>query len=166
MLRSLLFVSLFALLASCTNQLPESISEAQTPAPVIEQEVYHPQYDRTALQQIKWLAGNWKGKDDGRDLKQMFLFHTDNMLEVIPTEGSNQKASQFFSWKDGHYYYGQNRQWILSWISEKNIRFDPQVPGLKPMTWSRVNENKWHLIRHENTGDEIIVMERTDEITS
>ena len=88
------------------------------------------------------------------------------MLEVTPQEGSNQKASMFFSWKDGHYYYGQNRQWIVRWISEKNIRFDPLVPGLKPMTWSRVHDNEWHLVRHNDGGDEVIVMERSEGINS
>lgn len=162
MLRSLLFVFSLALLASCSNQLPEGITDPT----LVEEEVYHAQYDRSALLHLKWLAGDWKGKEAGRETKQSFLFHTNVMLEVMQTEGDNQKASQFFSWKDGHYYYGQNRQYIVTWMSEKNIRFDPLVPGLKPMTWSRVHENEWHLLRHTDKGDETIVMERISELPS
>jgi hypothetical protein len=84
----------------------------------------------------------------------------------MQSENGTPKASLYFSWKDGHYYYGQNRQWIVSWISEKNIRFDPVVPGIKPMTWSRVHENEWHLLKHTDSGDQIIVMERTEEVPS
>ena len=164
MLRSLLLVSQLVLLASCTHQLPFSNLEALAAFP--EQEIYHAQYDRSALINLKWLTGAWKGKEGGRELTQSFVFHTENMLEVSATEAGNQKAAQFFSWKDGHYYYGQNCQWIVSWISEKNIRFDPLVPGLKPMTWSRVHDNEWHFIRHTDQGDVRIVMERSDDANS
>ncbi len=162
MLRSILPLFLLALIASCANPLQVSIAEA----PVAQPEPYHSQYDRSALQSLKWLTGTWKGKESGQVIKQSFLFHTENMLEVTPTEGNSQKAAQYFIWKDGRYYYGQNRQWMVTWMSEKNIRFDPLAPGLKPMTWSRLNDDKWHLIRHESTGDEIIVMERVDEVNS
>ncbi|MDO8368618.1 MAG: hypothetical protein Q7T20_17600 [Saprospiraceae bacterium] len=162
MLRSLLFIFLVVLLGACANQLPVANPEVTA----VQQETYHAQYDRSALKSLQWLAGEWKGKDAGRIVTQSFLFHTDHILEITPTEAGNQKASQFVIWKDGHYYFGQNRQWIVTWISEKNIRFDPLNSGLKPMTWSRVNENEWHLLRHNDEGDEVITMERTDGINS
>ncbi len=161
MIRSLIFISLLSLLTSCANQLPDKVTEVDA----FETEAFHAQYDRAALQNLKWLAGSWKGKTNGKETGLSFLFHTNQMLEVMTTEGDNLKASQYFSWKDGHYYYGQNRQWIVTWISEKNIRFDPVVPGLKPMTWSRVHETEWHLLLHTESGDEVTVMERTDEMT-
>lgn len=162
MLRSLIFVCLLALITSCANQIPVSTVEVS----IQPQETFHAQYDRSALKNLKWMVGEWKGKTAGRVVTQTFLFHTDNMLEVSLTEAGNQKAAQFFSWKDGHYYYGQNRQWMVSWISEKNIRFDPVVSGLKPMTWSRVHDNEWHLLRHNDKGDEVVVMERIVEPNS
>lgn len=164
MLRSLLFVPLFALLSACSTPLPHSIAEMDS---VREDTApYHTPYDRSALQKLSWLAGTWKCKDAVSDNRQTFLFHTPQMLEVMQTEAGSQKASQFFRWKDGHYYFGQNSQWMVTWISEKNIRLDPVAPGWSPMTWSRVNEDKWHLLRHTDQGDEILVMERTDSITS
>lgn len=164
MLRSLLFFCLLVFGASCSRQMPASSTSLLTLQP--EAGLYHTPYDRAALKNLKWLEGEWKGKASGRSLKLSFLFHTDQMLEVTPQEGSTQKASMFFSWKDGHYYYGQNRQWIVRWISEKNIRFEPLVPDLKPMTWSRVHDNEWHLLRHNDGGDEVIVMERSEGINS
>lgn len=164
MLRSLFFILFLALIASCTNQLP--VANVEVTTTTAEPEPYHTQYDRSALQNLKWLTGAWKGKAEGRGIKQSFLFHTDHILEVSKTEDGNQKAAQFVVWKDGHYYFGQNRQWIVTWISAKNIRFEPLAPGLAPMTWSRVNDNTWHLLRHTTQGDETIVMERIDEINS
>ena len=162
MQRTLLFILMLGLMASCNKQLPHEAN----PVTVLEPEPYHPQYDRSALQDLKWLTGVWEGHDGSRSITQSFLFHTDNILEVTKTENGNQKDAQFVIWKDGHYYFGQNRQWVVSWISAKNIRFDPLAPGLKPMTWSRVNANKWHLIRHTEKGDETIVMGRMDGINS
>lgn len=163
MLRSLFFVALLALITSCASQLPESTATLNAGA---ASETYNISYDRSALQNLKWLTGDWKSKSAGRVNTLSFLFHTPNMLEATPVEDGNPKPSQFFSWKDGRYYYGQNRQWVVSWISEKNIRFDPVVPGLAPMTWSRVNEDKWHLLRHSEKGDEVIVMQRIDEMNT
>ena len=162
MLRTLLFICLFALIAACSNQLPFVSPEISA----VQPEPYHTQYDREALQNLKWLTGEWKGKVKGRVVTQSFLFHTEHILEVTSTDNGDQTASQFIIWKDGHYYFGQNRQWIVSWLTEKNIRFDPLVPGLMPMTWSRVNADKWHLLRHTDQGDETVVMERIDEINS
>ncbi len=162
MIRPLFFFCFVALITSCTSQLPDNIAQAA----VVEPEPYHAHYDRSALQNLKWLTGDWKGKEAGRTIKHSFVFHTDHILEIIPIEGGNQKSSQFFIWKDGHYYYGQNRQWVVTWISEKNIRFEPLVPGLAPMTWCRLNDNKWHLKRHTDKGDETIVMERASEMPS
>lgn len=161
MIRSLIFISLLSFVTSCANQLPDNGTEFKA----FEAPVYHAQYDRSALQNLKWLAGEWKGKGNGKETALSFLFHTNHLLEVLQSESGNLKASQFFSWKDGHYYFGQNRQWIITWISDKNIRFDPVVPGLKPMTWSRVHENEWHLLKHSDSGDEVTVMKRTDEMT-
>lgn len=163
MLRSLLFATVFMLLASCAQPLPGSSAETTATQ---QGEAYHAQYDRTALQSMKWLNGAWKGHEAGIEITQTFAFHPDNSLEVTITEAGSPKAVQFFSWKDGHYFYGQNRQWVVTWISEKNIRFEPLTPGLKPMTWSKVEANKWHLLRHTDQGDEVTVMERTDEISS
>ena len=162
MLRYLLFLSALALFTSCAKSLPEN-SVSITPIP---EAPYNVQYDRDALQNLKWITGDWKNKLKGKGTSFSFVFHTNQMLEVAQTEGSNTKPAQFFSWKDGHYYYGQNRQWIITWITEKNIRFDPVVPGLKPMTWSKVHDNEWHLIKHSDAGDEVIVMQRVDELPS
>lgn len=150
------------LIVSCSQPLTLS----QTIAPDAPQESRQTPYDRSALQNLKWLAGAWKCTESGHDLTQSFLFHTPQILEVSTTEAGTQKATQYFSWKDGHYYYGQSRQWILTWISDKNIRFDPTVPGLQPMTWSRVHQNEWHLIRHTDKGDETTIMVRSDLWTS
>lgn len=162
MVRSFLFLAFITLIASCTNQLPEDITEVTE----LPQDVPQPTYNRSALQKMKWMAGAWKGETAGRVIEQTFLFHTDQLLEVFQSAGNGNTASQFFLWKDGKYFYGQQQQWMVTWIGEKDIRFDPVASGVKPMTWTRLNDKKWHLIRHAPKGDETIVMERMGDIQS
>lgn len=161
MLRSLLFLVFFTLITSCTNQLPEDITDVTA-----LQQAPQTKYDRSALQKMKWLAGVWKGETDGRKLELSFLFRTNHLLEVFQSAGNSNTASHFFLWKDGKCYYGQQQQWLVTWIGEKEIRFDPVSPGIKPLTWTKLNDKKWHLIRHAAKGDETIVMERMGDIQS
>lgn len=162
MLRSFLSLVIITLITSCTNQLPEDI----TAVTELQQDVPQTKYDRSALEKMNWLVGAWKGETDGRKLEQSFLFHTNHLLEVFQSAGNSNTASHFFLWKDGKYFYGQQQQWMVTWIGEKDIRFDPVTPGIKPMTWTRLNDKKWHLIRHGVKWNETIVMERVGDIQS
>ena len=162
MSRSLLFLVFLTLIASCTNQLPEDLTDVTE----LQQDAPQTKYDRSALQKMKWLAGAWKGETDGRKLEMSFLFSTNHLLEVFQSAGNSNTASHFFLWKDGRYFYGQQQQWLVTWIGEKDIRFDPVTPGAKSMTWTRLNDKKWHLIRHAAKGHETIVMERMRNIQS
>lgn len=147
---------------SCTNCLPEGFAEIAT-----RQETAAPTaYDPAALQKMKWLSGVWEGNDAGRVMQVSALFHADSMLEITQLEGDAGTPSQQFVWKDGHCRYGSKRQWVVTWIGEKDIRFEPLVPGLQPMTWTRLNDRTWHLVRHAEKGDETVVMGRIDGIDS
>lgn len=154
MLLLLIFVT------SCRNQFPEDITDIIA----MPEGAYAARYDRSAMQKMNWLAGNWKGEEAGRVVKQSFHFRGENTLEITRMEGNGDMVSLLFSWHDGRYYFGQNRQWIITWIGDKDIRFDPLTPGLDPMTWTRLNDYQWHLVRHAPEGDETTVMERTDEM--
>ena len=162
MSRSLLFLVFLTLIASCTNQLPEDLTNVTE----LQQDAPQTKYDRSALQKMKWLAGAWKGETPDRKLEQSFLFQMDLLLESFQLAGNSNTASHFFLWKDGKYFYGQQQQWMVTWIGEKDIRFDPVTPGIKPMTWTRLNDKKWHLIRHGVKWNETIVMERVGDIQS
>ena len=160
MLRSLLFVIFIASMTACSNQLPEDITDIIA----MPENTSLARYDRTALKKIQWLSGIWKGTESGRVVRQSFQFHTNTSLEIIRMEGNGDMVSLLFSWHEGRYYYGQHRQWVVTWIGEKDIRFDPLSPGLEPMTWSRLDDEHWHLVRHSPGGDETTVMERTNEM--
>lgn len=160
MLRSLLFLSLFLFCIACRNQFPEDITDVIA----MPENASLARYDRSSLQKLQWLAGVWKGDENGRSVRQSFQFHDNNALEIIQMEANGDMVSLVFSWQSGRYYYGQNRQWVVTWIGEKDIRFDPLSPGLEPMTWTRLNDNQWHLVRHNPGGDETILMERTNEL--
>lgn len=149
-------VLLFAFALAC-RQLPPEILVSAIGLP---ENSSLARYEPSALQKMQWLAGVWKGEEGGRAVRQSFQFHDDKSLEIIRVEGNGDIASLLLSWHEGRYYYGQNRQWAVTWIGEKDIRFDPLTPGLEPMTWTRLDDRQWHLVRHAPEGDETTVMER------
>lgn len=158
MRRLSLAIFLLLFLFACQTTQPQT--EMIMPAEKIAQIRYSP----ADVQKMRWLAGIWKGEEAGRVVRQSFQFHTGNALEVIRMEGNGDMASLVFSWHDGRYYYGQNRQWVVTWIGDKDVRFDPLVPGTDPMTWTRLNDNQWHVVRHVAGGDETTLMERAEEM--
>jgi hypothetical protein len=153
-----LFCALF--LFACQNPLPDELTDVIA----LPENSSLARYDKSELQKMRWLAGIWEGEKVGRVVRQSFQFHSDNTLEVIRTEGNGEMTSLLFTWQNGRYHYGQNRQWAVTWIGKKEVRFDPLTSDGDPMTWTRLDDNRWHLVRHTPNGDETTVMERTDEM--
>ena len=149
------------LLASCAPSAKQDSELTDN----LEKSVYHARFDLGALQQVRWLQGAWKGKNGGHDLQESIRFIAGQGMEITTEDGSV-KTAMHFNWKNGHFFYGENRQWLVTWISDKNIHFDPLAPGLKPMTWSKVSDNTWHFILHGEKNDEIIEMIRCGELPS
>lgn len=101
----------------------------------------------------------WTGREGGRPVRQSFQFHGGNALETLLMEGNGEMDASPFVWREGRYYYGQQYQWIVTWIGEKDVRFDPVRTGFSPMTWTRQNDRKWLLVRHLPGGDDVTEME-------
>lgn len=142
---------LLIFLFACQNT-PPAADEIIPP-----EEEFSVRYSPSDLQKMYWLAGSWKGGE----IRQSFQFHGGNALEILLLEKGGKMETRSFTWHDGRYYYGQ---WVVTWIGEKDVRLDPVQPGLMPMTWTRLNDRKWHLVRHSPQGDEITVMESANEI--
>ena len=118
-------------------------------------------YKQGDIKKLTWLAGAWKGVEEGRTLRQLFLFHDNNTLEIMDLTKGNGFESTFLTWYEGRYYFGPNREWAVRWIGEKDIRFDPVRPGVQPMTWTRQSDHQWLLVRHA-PGQSPVLMERTE----
>lgn len=158
MLRTLSLMLLFALHSACrpsSNESEIAAVEAITPDC----------YPAEAWQKMTWLAGEWRGTDAGQVLQQSFEMYSDKHLMLHQLLGGK-TSIQGFVWKNGHYFFGQNQQWIVTWIGEKDIRFDSTRPHVSPMTWTRINAETWHLIRHNPQGDHTVVMERNPKTPS
>ncbi len=151
----LLFVLTFVCCQTVQPQNDENAVNEASPAV---------RYDITALQKMQWLAGVWKGEENGHVTRKFFQFHNDRMLEVLCANENGEMTSCLFTWYNGCYYYGTGRRWLVTWIGEKDIRFDPVLPNTEPMTWTRLNENQWHIVYHTPSGDKATLMERTDEM--
>lgn len=151
-------VLFFASLLACRHLPPEDVLSVIG----LPENSSLARYEPSALQKMQWLAGIWQGREAGRTVRQSFQFHDGKTLEIIRMQGNGDMASQLFEWYKDRYYFGQNRQWAVTWIGEKDVRFDPVVAGLESMTWTRLNDDTWHLVRHTPEGDETTVMERTE----
>lgn len=118
-------------------------------------------YTQADVKKLGWLAGAWQGMEEGHTLRQLFLFHDNSTLEVMDLTKANGFESAFLTWYEGRYYFGPNREWVVRWIGEKDIRFDPVRSDVQPMTWTRQSNDKWLLVRH-TAGQSPVVMQRTD----
>ncbi|MBV6443419.1 MAG: hypothetical protein DYG98_06025 [Haliscomenobacteraceae bacterium CHB4] len=153
------FALLLLFLFACQN--PQNTpSEESTLSEIMPPARYSPD----AVQKMRWLAGSWKSSEAGRTIRQSFQFHGGNAMEVLIIERDGSMGASDLVWREDRLYYGQNRQWTVTWIGDKDVRFDPVQPGLMPMTWTRVNDHTWHLVRHSPGGDETTVMESVDEM--
>lgn len=144
------------LLPDCQKTLPLAND------PALLEDSFFVRYAPSDLQKMRWLAGVWKGVEAGRPIRQSFQFHGSNALEILFLDKNGDMNTTALMWDDGRYYFGQYRQWVVTWIGEKDVRFDPLSPGLSPMTWTRLNSQKWHLVRHAPGGDETTVMESAE----
>lgn len=119
-------------------------------------------YSLADLRKLDWLAGSWTGKDAGRNFHILFQFHDDQSVEVFNFDEMKGSTMSLLSWYEGRFYFGSNRQWVISWIGEKDVRLDPAVYGVEPMTFTRLNDHQWHWIRHTVDGDEATLLERSE----
>ncbi len=158
MLRTICFLLLTLVVVSCQTVQPQN--EENT----VLEEAPAVRYKPSSLQKLQWLAGIWKGEESGNTIRWSFQFHNDQMLEVICSKENGEMDACTFSWYQGSYYYGADRRWVVTWIGEKDIRFDPVQSDDSPMTWTRLNDRQWHIIRHTPAGDKATLMERTDEM--
>jgi hypothetical protein len=141
----------------------------QSPQPpmdetILSENAFFANYPPSDLQKMRWLAGSWKGVEFGKPIRQSFQFHGGNALEILSLYKDGEQETFSFAWHEGRYYYGRYRQWVVTWIGEKAVRLDPIQSGLSPMTWTRLNDKKWHLVRHAPGGDEVTVMENAEEM--
>jgi hypothetical protein len=114
-------------------------------------------YQAADIQKMQWLAGAWKSKTISHLLCQ---FHHTQALEIMDLGGTACPIAGWLKWQNERYYFGNQNQWVVSWIGEKDIRFDAVTAGAVPaMTWVRHTSDKWLLIRHLKTGDEVTIME-------
>ncbi len=155
---ALLFV-IAALLSACqTSEIPDALTTIVPPP--------HRTYEQNDAQKMQWLAGMWKSTAARSPMQMLFQFHQQNALEVADFSGSNNPVSGWLVWQNGRYYFGDSRQWTVTWIGEKDIRLDPVQPNstVQPMSWVRQSADRWLLVRHLRSGDEVTTMERTGEM--
>ena len=127
------------------------------PAPTVR-------YTQSDIRKIRWIEGAWESTQPGRPVRQNFQFHPDNHLEISDIDDSAEPRTTMLTWHEGCYYLGENRDWVVTWIGEKDVRFEPTRPGKYPFTWTRFGENQWYHVSHRPDGDRPVLMQRISEL--
>ena len=117
-------------------------------------------YTKADIQKIHWIKGAWKSTQPEQAIQQNFQFHPDNTLEITEIGHTGGTLSSLLMWHEGCYYLGDNREWVVTWIGEKDVRFEPTRPGRDAFTWTRFGEDQWYHVSHQPRGDQPVLMHR------
>lgn len=151
---ALLFTTAFACRPTAQNAPKEIVMEE---APVVR-------YKKADIRKLRWIKGAWESTQPGQPVRQNFQFSPDNTLEITEIGDSETPNSTMLTWYNGCYYLGENRDWVITWIGEKDVRFEPTRPGKNPFTWTRFGENQWYHVSHTPGGDRPVLMQRIGEL--
>ncbi len=121
-------------------------------------------YTQADIRKIRWIEGNWESTQLERPIKQHFQLSPDNSLEISETGNSSESFSTLLTWHEGCYYLGDNREWVVTWIGEKDVRFEPTRPGQNAFTWTRFGEDQWYHVSHTPRGDKPVLMQRIADV--
>ncbi|MBL7783282.1 MAG: hypothetical protein JNM22_18775 [Saprospiraceae bacterium] len=157
LLLSLLLTASFA----CRQSADLPVAAAAIQSTVTIPDVRYTQND---IRKLRWIEGAWESTQPGKPVRQSFHITDDFQLEINDISDQGEPASTMLSWYEGHFYLGENRDWVVTWIGEKDVRFDPVRPGKLPFTWTRFGENQWYHVSHHSEGDRPVLMQRTDEV--
>ncbi len=119
-------------------------------------------YTAGDLRKLNWLAGDWATTGKSKQ-RLLYMFHGTERLEVMDLRDSDSDMASWFTWRDGRYYFGKNQQWVVTWIGNKDIRFDPVQPNVDAMTWTRQGNEKWYCVKHRASGDQVLLFERQEQ---
>lgn len=121
-------------------------------------------YTKADIQKIRWINGLWESTQPGKPVKQSFQLNSDNTLEIMDISISGASLSSLLAWHAGCYYLGDNREWVVTWIGEKDVRFEPTRPGYHAFTWTRFGDDQWYHVSHTPDGDRPVLMQRIGEM--
>lgn len=121
-------------------------------------------YTQADIRKLRWINGAWESTQPGQPVRQNFQFTPDNSLEITEIGDSETPNTTMLTWYDGCYYLGENRDWVITWIGEKDVRFEPTHAGKHPFTWTRFGEDQWYHVSHTPSGDRPVLMQRIGEL--
>lgn len=153
----ILVLALLLTSAFACREIPVATSDeiAAEEAPTVR-------YTKADIRKLRWISGAWESTQPGRPVKQNFQFTPDNALEISEIGDSATPTTTMLTWYEGRYYLGENREWVITWIGEKDVRFEPTRAGKYPFTWTRFGEDQWYHVSHTPRGDRPVLMQRID----
>jgi hypothetical protein len=146
MMKSICFFASLSLLVSC--QLQELTDARKTSAPseaVLAQDLGPVRYEKSDLHKLKWIIGAWKAEEAGKTLVETFKMTAEGM-EIIHLNKDGEETHMPLFWEDGRFYLGAEKQWMVTWIGEKDVKLEATREGLYDMTWTRGPGNLWYAI--------------------
>ena len=107
-------------------------------------------YKKADLKKIKWIEGKWKGIYQGKPFYEIYEFINDTTLRITSYEwdgkDSSKSSRSFVYWKDGSYYLGDEMNYKVTNISDKEIKMLPNHKANNDILWKYNSNNSWKAI--------------------
>ncbi len=117
-------------------------------------------YDISRFEKMRWLGGSWNAVTNGVKTNLSIHIGQDNSLVAHRSSSDALANTQALFWQNEKYYFGADREWVVTWIGDKDIRFDAAKPGVFAMTWTKKNDGEWCMIQHTPNGDQLTLFSK------
>jgi hypothetical protein len=123
-------------------------------------------YKKSDLKKIKWIEGKWKGLDKGQPFYEIYQLINDSTLQVTSFDWDGKDSSQtsrsFVYWKEGAYYLGDQLNWKVTDITDKEIVMKRNYKASNDIIWRYKDISSWEAILESDKGVKNYHMERFD----
>lgn len=123
-----------------------------------------PVYQKSELQKLRWIEGNWKSQVDGPGFYQTYTFPTDSTLEVLSYQFNGRDTSATNKtrvyWRNNHIYLGPNGEWVAVLLDKKAFQLNPVREGWNTINWTQNSKDEWTAINQKPDFTRTIKMKR------
>lgn len=147
-------IALMLLTFLACKEKPAAPATAQNP----------PTFQKSDLQKLRWIEGNWKSEVSGPGFYQAYYFPSDSTLEIVSYEfdGKDSSATSIATvyWKNGHLYFGPNGEWVNVLLDDKSCLFNPIREGWHSISWTKNSYDEWTVVHKKPEFVRTIKMKR------
>ncbi len=115
------------------------------------------------ISSLKWIEGNWMGKDGNNMFYEIYTLTGDSTLEIISYEWDGKDSSgtsrSYIRWKDNSFFLGDSLNWQVTGISKSEIIMIPHYKASNHIAWKYKSINSWEAVLTSQTKEKIYEMQ-------